>query len=172
MRIISEDDCRTWLSEKLHGSFDWNEAERVYGNSVTYLIPSDTGKKTALARALSTMVGGSGHSLLWITEWSVFPSSENMALFMGYRHSFGDERSVYAAPGHLFEAQDVQQVECLLDLILYFFWDASVFDAGSVWLRLSHDEVFSIRAKDLAALKSCEEALSRYQLKELSRSAS
>lgn len=172
MNIIPEDRCKEWLSAVMQEPFDADVLGRVYGNSVTYLIPSDTGKKTALARALSALVGSSRGGLLWITEWGVFPSSENMALFLGFRRSLGEERSVYAAPGHLFVEADLERVECLLDLVLYFFWDASIFDGSSIWLQLSHDEVFTLNARDQNSLRVCEEALSRYELKELSRRTS
>jgi len=121
-----------------------------------------------LARALSTLVDCSSEALLWITEWGVFPSSENMALFDGYRRSLGEERSLHEAPGHLFHASDLQELECLLDLAIYFFWDASVF-AASVWLRVSHDEILSIHAKDELSLAIFEEPLRHYELKQLAR---
>jgi hypothetical protein len=149
MKLIAEERCRAWLSERLGQSFDWTAVESAYPCSVTYMIPSDSGRKTALARALSTVIDCGGEGLLWITEWGVFPSSENMALFLGYRRSLGDDRSVHAAPGHLFVGHDLQMVECLLDLVLYFFWDANVFDSRSLWLRVTHDESVTVYARDI-----------------------
>lgn len=172
MKIISEVRCQAWLSELFRESFDWDVAERTYSYSVTYAIPSDSGRKTALARALSAAIDCAGEGLLWITEWGVFPSSENMPLFLGYRHSLGGDRSVSAAPGHLFTAQDLQAVECLLGLALYFFWDASVFASRSLWLQVSHDEVLSVHARDAETLTLVETVLSPYDLKELSRATS
>lgn len=145
MKIVTEDECLSWLSTRLHEPFEWRIAARTYRERITYRVPGDAGRKTALARALAGVLAPDSEGLLWITEWGVFPSSENMPLFLGYRHSLGEERSVYAAPGHVFEEADLQVVECLLALILYFSWDASVFDAGSLWLQVSHDEVLEDR---------------------------
>ena len=169
MKIITRQDCQTWLSDEFQEAFDWNVAKRAYSYSVTYTIPSDAGRKTALARALSASIDSSGECLLWVTEWSVFPSSENMALFLGYRRSLGDERSLPAAAGHVFEEQDLEGVECLLDLILYFFWDAHVFDSRSLWLHVSHDEVITVHTKDKETLHSIEELLLSFELTELAR---
>ncbi len=169
MRIISEAECRSWVCEKLQEPFSWHAVERRHSLSVTYLLPSDAGRKTALARALTALIDLPGEGLLWITEWGVFPSCENMALFDGYRRSLHDERSVHAAPGHVFRESDLREVECLLDLVLYFFWDATVFDAGSTWLRISHDEVFSVHARERASLMAWQENIARFELQELSR---
>lgn len=171
MKIVEDHECRGWLSGKLGSPFDWTTASDFYACKVTYLLSADAGRKTALARALSHLLDSSGMGLLWITEWGVFPSSENMALFDGYRRSLGDDRPLHAAPGHLFDAHERKEVECLIGLALYFFWDASIFDAGSIWLELSHDEVFSVSARDDAALRSCEKVLSPFELKELSRTS-
>lgn len=171
MKIVTEGECLAWLSKRLDEPFQWTSAERTYRESIAYLIPGDAGRKTALARALTGMLDPAGEGLLWITDWGVFPSSENVPLFIGYRRSLGEQRSVHAAPGHVFGEQDTEAVECLLDLILYFSWDASVFDANALWLRISHDEVISIFAKDRESLRAAEEVLSRHELKELSGTA-
>lgn len=169
MKIISKQDCQAWLSGRFQEAFDWNVAKRAYGYSVTYMIPTDSGKKTALARALSAAIDSSGEGLLWITEWSVFPSSENIPLFLGYRRSLGDDRPLSAAPGHVFVGQDLETVECLLDLILYFFWDVNLFDSRSLWLHVSHDEVVTVHASNKETLCSVEEILLSFELTELSR---
>jgi hypothetical protein len=171
MKIISEEDCHAWVSQKQGRSFDWGMVDHAFPWNITYLIPSDSGRKTALARALSAVLDCSGEGLLWITEWSVYPSSENMSLFIGYRRSLGEHRSVSAAPGHVFVEDDLEAAECLLDLILYFFWDANVFDSRSLWLQFSHDEYVSVHAKDQETLRSVEKLLSDFELKELSRTA-
>lgn len=168
MRIISETECESWVSEKLQEPFSWDVLERRHSHSVTYLLPSDAGRKTALARALTASLELPGEGLLWITEWGVFPSCENMALFDGYRRSLRDERSVRSAPGHVFRQTDRREVECLLDLVLYFFWDASIVAAGSMWLQISHDELFSIHASDRMSLQLWQENIARFELKELS----
>jgi hypothetical protein len=154
VRIISERECKVWLCARLEQPFDWNRTEGIYGCAVTYLLPRDVGRRTALGRTLSSLVNCSGESLFWITEWGVFPSCENNALFDGYRRSLSENRPLHEAPGHLFEQGDRESFECLLDIALYFFWDASIFDAGGVWVQFNHDEVLSIRARDERSIRS------------------
>jgi hypothetical protein len=154
---------------RMRQPFAWSSVERLYSCGVTYGLPSDAGRRTAIARAVSALVDCSSENLFWITEWGVFPSSENMALFYGYRSSLSERRRIHESPGHIFEEGDRQSFECLLDLTLYFFWDANIFDAGGVWVRLSHDEVLSINAKNESTIRSWTEDLRGYGLEELTR---
>jgi hypothetical protein len=157
MRIITGQECREWLRGKFSKEFTWDSAAEIYPNSATYSLPVDTGKKTGLARQLTGSLDMRAPGLFWITCWGVFPSAENMALFDGYRKSLGESRGVYDAPGHILDEADSQQLECLFDLALYFYWDASIFDgAGSVAVQTSNDEWFSVYTKDQARLQEIE----------------
>lgn len=170
MTAISDDECEAWLTAMLQEPFSWAAVDAAYRRSVTYVIPSDAGRKTALARTLSGVMESNAERLLWITQWGVFPSTENAALFDGYRRALGEDRPLSSlAAGHVLHGPG-DELECLLDLVLYFFWDASVFCGRSIWLRLSHDEVFSIHARDERTLTACEKALAPYELREVSRS--
>jgi hypothetical protein len=168
MRVILEAECEAWIASKLHGAFSWTSVESRHSYVATYLMPADTGRKTALARTLSALIHGPDESLLWITQSGVFPSSENMALFQGYRRSLNENRALASAPGHIFGSSDLEELECVLDLVLYFFWDASLFGPGGVWVRVSHDEVFSVNASDRAVLTEWQETLAPFELKCLS----
>ena len=97
-----------------------------------------------MARVLSNAIDFTQQGLFWITAWGIFPSSENRALFDAYRRSLDEHRSLQAAPGHLITERDVSDLECLMDMALYFYWDASLIDASSFCIRLSHDECISL----------------------------
>lgn len=169
MKIVSQIECHEWLREKLRKDFAWHVVEHHYAYGLTYQMPVDTGKKTALARLLSAGIDATETGLLWITGWGIFPSSENMALFDRYRESMGERRSIGTAPGHLFGKSDVVAIECLLDLSLYFYWDTSLFDARGIWIKTSHDEYVSVNAIDAVRLKDFEDSLSRLKLTRLAR---
>jgi hypothetical protein len=104
--------------------------------------------------------------LFWITATGIWPSSENMALFDGYRRSFGENRPIHAAPAHVFDGSDLVQLECLLDLALYFYWDSLLFEGPEgVAVKTSHDEYISVRAKDPDRLSRIERNLIELGLK-------
>jgi hypothetical protein len=170
MKIVSDAECWHWLESNLGKEYSRHaeDAQRVstaisqlltrqqaqYAGCAIYQLPIDTGKKTGLARIVSRSIDTDQVGLFWITDWDIFPSSQNIALFEGYRKSLGESRLIHDAPGHIFEQSDVSHLECLLDLALYFYWDATLFSgSGSVVVRVSHDEWVSIRSKDSTDLK-------------------
>jgi hypothetical protein len=91
-----------------------------------------------------------------------------MALFDGYRKSFGENRPLHAVPGHVFSGSDLKQVECLLDLALYFYWDSVLFEVpAGIAVKTSHDEYISFRAKDRDRLSQIERALIDFELEQV-----
>jgi hypothetical protein len=100
----------------------------------------------------------------------VWPSSENIGLFDGYRKSLGEHRSLYDAPFHLFTEADSAELECLLDLALYFFWDAILIDGPhTTAFRISHDEYIEVYAKDNASLGAWTDVLEHARLQRMPR---
>jgi hypothetical protein len=64
-----------------------------------------------------------------------------MHLFDLVRASFGEFRQVHEAGGHLYESGDEEILECLLDCVLYFSWDAWLIDdVARSAVGMSHDE--------------------------------
>ena len=154
MKIISQAECEEWLAKNVAKGLSRKAVEAGYTHYVAYRLPVNTGSKTCLARFLTHFVDLGQRGLFWITDWGVFPSSQNMALFDAYRKSLGEDRAIHAAPGHIFDESDSQQVECLFDLALYFLWDVSVFEeAGIILVKTSRDEYVSIHAKEEARLR-------------------
>jgi hypothetical protein len=169
MRILSQPECQGWLETNFGKGSTSVEAECAH--YATYVLPIDTGVKTAIARAVSHSVDTGRCGLFWITGWGIFPSSQNMALFDGYRKSLGEDRAIHAAPGHVFGEADLQQLECLFGLALYFCWDASLFDgAGTIVVKISHDEFISVHARDEARLRQFLMSLEGLNLKQMSES--
>lgn len=165
MKVLSAHECREWLSANLARGLSLETLEAAYPSYAVYRLPVDTGAKTAIAHILTHSMDTSRGGLLWITAWGVFPSCENMALFDAYRKSFGESRDLPAAPGHLFGQSDLQHVECLLAMALYFYWDATVYEgAGTLVVTISHDECISVRADNQARLTQFRSNLGRLKL--------
>jgi hypothetical protein len=79
--------------------------------------------------------------LLWITDWSVWPSGEHLPLMTRLRHALREERSVYDAPGCLVRAGENDDGLSVVILALLFLWDVWILDGerrGAV--LFSHDE--------------------------------
>lgn len=171
MKVISKPECYDWLKANVGSDFTVENVE-AYPHGVTYLLPPDTGKKTALARALVGLLHVESPGLFWITATGVWPSSENMPLFEAYRRSLGEDRPIHAAPGHVFDGTHLTQLECLLDLALYFYWDSILTEGPQgIVIKTSHDEFISIHTKDRDRLSHIERALVDLSLERLDRSS-
>ena len=149
MKILSLVECEAWMKARVGIESLKCNLEDIYPYTCSFSMPVDTGRKTALARSICHSLDVTSPGLLWITAWGIFPSSENVETFNGYRRSLGEDRDIYNAPGHVFDQADLKQLESIFGLALYFYWDASLFEGtGDVLIRTSHDEYFTVFAKE------------------------
>ncbi len=67
-------------------------------------VPPDHSRLTWFCRHLEHSLQPRSDCLLWVTEYGVWPNSENGHLYYRLRESYGDRRLFHEAPGHLFLA--------------------------------------------------------------------
>jgi hypothetical protein len=79
--------------------------------------------------------------LLWITEWGIWPSSENWQIYYRLRQSYGDHRELHDAPGHLFLNFEKDDLASFLQIAMLNGWGGYVlFEADYLNAFFSHDE--------------------------------
>lgn len=94
-----------------------------------------------LANALLAWCGGFEHAVLWVTEFGIWPSSENLHLYYAVRRSYGDTRAIWEAPGHEFLKHEHTDLVTFLDIALQFGWGCLLFGPPQrASLIVSHDE--------------------------------
>lgn len=111
-------------------------------------IPSDSGRKAALARELSHRL--SSPCLIVVNETGIWPSAECKPLFAALRQSLGARGTLQDLPGHLVEELiDIDGLFALLACIFYFCWGALIVESEglSAW-RITHDEFIEFRSVD------------------------
>jgi hypothetical protein len=147
MKILSTDAaCSILGTQSLPGLIE-SLSDRLPNRLGPYSIPADSGAKCSLARLLRDLVFSGSPIFIYVTEWGVWPSAENLDLFDGYRRSLGEDRPLKLAPVHMFEDSDGSAFVSILSMVLYFVWGATVFDErGTVLVTLSHDEWIDIKA--------------------------
>ena len=105
----------------------------------SYHLPSSTAGQTLVARTLSSVVLGLGEGWMQITYWNN-DLDANQDLFYGYRRGHGDSRSLAEASLYRFAPADVSMLFSILSLVLYFRWNARMFDAGQTYfVRVDND---------------------------------
>jgi len=99
------------------------------------------------ARWIATSLTFRDPALLLITEWGIWPSSENWHLYYKLRHSCGDYRLLDEAPRHLFLGHETEDLATFLQLAMLNGWGGYVLTgANYVNLFFSHDEYINFYA--------------------------
>lgn len=168
MKILSEVETSAWIDASLGYEPTSGALKDRFACQSVYLMPVDTGRKTALARTLGNFIDLSQSGLFWITSYGVWPSNENMDLFDGYRRSLGELRYLRDSPGHVFGQHDGATLQTLLGLSLYFLWDAVLIEGTQdLAIRFSHDEYLEIYAKGEKRLSAIDGLLNKMEMKRL-----
>ncbi|HVZ81007.1 MAG TPA: hypothetical protein VHE12_09480 [bacterium] len=160
MKILAKKEGEKWLQDHQLPQTE-DGLLNLYKNKISYTLPKDSGIKTALARSLKSFFEDSlsgKDGIFWITDWEVWPSSENQNLFYAYRKTLKDDRTILDAPFHIFDNRDIDAIECLLDLALYFIWGVVlIFPGGKVVIRPSHNECIDVYTESAAELMKFKE---------------
>jgi hypothetical protein len=170
MKILTKENASEMLGGKSLDTFVSELSNRLRQVGGTYSIPPDSGAKTALSRVFAYLLLRQSSVCIYVSCWGVWGSSENLDLFYGYRRSFGENRILMESPVHLFERSEEDTFVSILCMVLYFVWDAWVFDIeGKTLVRISHDEWLEVRAEDDEAIKEFAVELEKYGMPLLAR---
>ncbi len=167
MRFLTPAECVYWCEE--HGYPAGHRAghtvpiadKRPIGfNFAEFSIPADSGAKAAFAKFLVSLIKPTPEALLWLDEWSVWPSSQHMPLFTRFRAAFGEGRPLIDAPGHLISSSELDDATSILVVALEFVWDCHLFSAsGHEAVFVSHDEYGWYASPDASEAASVREKL-------------
>lgn len=143
MQFLNPESCRKWcvdngLSVESGSGFP----QQPNGLTEQFEIPSDAGARVALARMLwETVAASAPYSLLWVTEYGIWPSGEHRPLAESARVSWGAPGPLAAYPGQLVALGEQEDGLSGLVLALLFLWDCWLLPAGASQAAfVSHDE--------------------------------
>ena len=145
MQFLTEQECRSWADTRRLplGESPWSVLADAPPFSVRYFsIPQDAGARVCVVRDLWQRIGsGKAETLLWVTTWGVWPSSEHMPLALGLRRGLGESRHVKDAPGCLARLGQDDDALSVLVVAVLFLWDCWMLAGdGKTAAFLSHDE--------------------------------
>jgi hypothetical protein len=168
MKILTEGEVVEWLDNASLTSIRSHSLQPQFQFQSAYLVPDETGTKTALARFIARSLPSKKSGFVWVTEFDIFPSSANLNLFYSFRKSIGEKRSLNKAPFHVFTAKDSIPMECILDCALYFYWDATIMNGDrTIAFGLSHDEYIEVAAKTKLQMNQLRKEIADFGLKEI-----
>lgn len=158
MRFYTKDECEKWLSDRGRRKPDSNSnqhRERVD-------FPPEPYKLFFLAHWVATSLTHRRPTLLWITEWGIWPSSENWHLYYKMRQTYGDFQLLAEVPGHLCLEHETEDLASFLQMAMLNGWGGYVLtEANYVNAFFSHDEYVDFFAQDEANLNPVLEEFAR-----------
>lgn len=144
MRVYSEMECEEWLSGRQR--LKPNTIPGIHTERFGY--PPEPHRLFFLAHWIATSVTFRMPVLLWITEWGIWPSSENWHFYYKLRETYGDKRLLAEAPGHLFLEHETEDLASFMQIAMLNGWGGHVLtQADYVNAFFSHDEYIDFFAE-------------------------
>jgi hypothetical protein len=137
LHFYTKEECEAWLLGRERKKPDL--VPGVHVERVAY--PPLPHRIFYIAHWFATTLTYRQPVLLFITEWGIWGSSENLHLYHKLRQSYGDQRLLQEAPGHLFLGYEAEDLGSFLQLAMLNGWGGYVLtEANYVNAFFSHDE--------------------------------
>jgi hypothetical protein len=129
MKRLTKDESIEWLAKKQFG-IEPGGHHFLRTNSTAYgvdlSLPESSRGRAIVARAVAESFEESRETMLFITEWGVWPSEESWPLMERALAGYGDPRPVAAAPGFLFGFNEIDDLAAFVRYALISGWSAGV----------------------------------------------
>jgi len=133
MQYLTADEARAWAARRgfhVNESFGHPLASELHA-PLWFRIPADAGRRVTLARTpREAAAQGAPEVLVWVTDWSIWPSGEHWPLAEATRRGFGAERPLDETPGHVARVGEDDAGLSMLCLAVLFLWDCWVLPVG------------------------------------------
>jgi hypothetical protein len=128
----------------------------------SFRLPTWSQDQAALAEHLALALFPTEDCWVQISDWA-FDGVGHNDLFYGYRRGHGDTRLLIEASVYRFSPEDADRFSSIIGMVLYFGWDAQIFDSrlGYV-INISNDEFIDLSTDSEPARESLTMVLSRF----------
>ena len=146
MNILSKHEAGEWCQS--HG-VALNDrglpAVQTLPDAIAFSIPSDAGQRIALAKDQMGRLTMDSSCLIWLDQWSVWPSGQWHHLFERFRLSYGCQDPLTEKPAHVVAKSEFDAAVSIVICAVLMLWDCYVLTDRGAWVHYSHDEVGTIR---------------------------
>jgi hypothetical protein len=147
MRFLHINECAEWCRDQgatINDPWSLAKDQALAAEARILFAPNGSlGLEPQVSDACLAHLGPWDECLLWITEWDIWPSSEDWPSFYQLRGSQGEIASLWHKPGHLFVSADTTLLAEFLAIVLKNGWDAHLLPSSgaeiSRRLFVSHD---------------------------------
>src|SRR5262245_44179482 len=153
MKGLTHQQCAIWVASHMSVAYGGEALDfptiPFTSAKVSGGLPADSGRKVWLANVVFRELQSESEILLWVRNWTVWPSSCHVPLIQRLREALGEHRALEEAPGNLITSSEASDGISILILALQFCWDCLVVGAsGTLAFFTSHDEYFTFMALD------------------------
>ena len=142
MRFLNSTECADWCEHLLPLDEHRRPTRELgYPHRLCCSFPPSFTQLLWFSRSIESALQPREDCLLWVTDWGIFPSNENLHAYYRIRQSYGDLRLLDEAPGHFCLSYERPEVVTLIQLCILFGWDVHLIPfAGFGRAFVSHDE--------------------------------
>lgn len=156
MRFYTPEECEQWLSDSERKKPDEASNTQVWRTE----YPPEPHGFFFFAHWIASNLTYRQPTLLWITEWGIWPSSENWHLYYRARQTYGDRHMLCEAPGHLCFEHETEDLASFLQMAMLNGWGGYILTAANyVNAFFSHDEYIDFFATHETNLSHIRESL-------------
>jgi hypothetical protein len=156
MRFYTSTECEEWLKGRKRVKPDVANAKPT----LRLKYPSSPHRMYSWAHWMASSITYNDLCLLWITEWGIWSSSENLHLYYRLRQSYHDMRLIHEAPGHLFLGHEFADLASFLQIAMLNGWGGYVLpSADYINAFFSHDEYIDFYSDDSSLIDQVQNAL-------------
>ena len=156
LRFYTKEECEDWLRGRERLRLD--AVPETQRERIGY--PAEPHRVFSIAHWIASSLTFRMPTLVWITEWSIWASSENSHLYYRLRQSYGDLRLLHEAPGHFFLGHESEDLASLLQIAMLNGWGGYILtQADYVNAFFSHEEYIDFFAKLSGNLQVIREEL-------------
>ena len=140
MHVLTKDDAAEKLKVDTLDSRLSQLTQQLPPAGTSFAVPVQSRAQTALAKLLACLLLEHSGVYVYLSRWGLHPATEHLDLIYGYRRSAGEGRPLSEAPVHFIEPTARHELESILCLVLFFGWDAWLFDeSGTMLVRMNHN---------------------------------
>jgi hypothetical protein len=146
MKIITKDEAAEWCRSHNMAINDFGlPAVWDIPEATDFQVPPDAGQRTALAREQIGKLVVNGSCLVWLDDWSVWPTGQWHHLFQRFRLSYGCGDQLIKRPAHVIDKGEMDAAVSIGVYAILMLWDCYVISDTGSWVFYSHDECGRIK---------------------------
>lgn len=141
MRFLTLEETKNWCENSGYNLLDDGKPPKPIceKHSIHLDIPQSFTKLTWFSQHLELSLRPREACLFWVTDWGIW--NQNLHLYYKLRQSYGDQRLIHEAPGHLFLDYESVDLVSFIEVAIICGWDVHLLPTvGYSRAFISHDE--------------------------------